>query len=306
MGYFRELPDILYQSQSSDRNSSRDYIRVKNLFRRVKLRDDLQNIFTVFNKYQITEGERPDTVAEKLYGSSSYDWVVLLTAGIINVYDQWPLSDRDLYQYAENKYGNDLTAVRFYETTEVKDSSGRLILPKGKVVDSDFTFFYSDVGKNCYSNSLSRISYTQISSENTPVNSSVIKVNLSKNNVNTGDELLINGIYIPVVSSTNDTTNNVRIITLFSPISIGISQGSTLTFKLKNTILIEKNPVTGISNYEYEVIENEKKRSIYILKPIYLQQVINDTRKAMTYDKSSQYVDNRLIRTENTKASNPF
>ena len=139
MSYFRELPDILYQSQSSDRNSSQDYVRVKNLFRRVKLRDDLQNVFTLFNKYQIKDGARPDTVAEANYGSADYDWVVLLTAGIINVTDQWPLSDKDLYRYVENKYGNELTAVRFYETTEVKDSNGRLILPAGKVVDSNFT-----------------------------------------------------------------------------------------------------------------------------------------------------------------------
>jgi len=215
MGYFRELPDILYQSQASDRNSSRDYIRVKNLFRRVKLRDDLQNVFTVFNKYQITEGERPDTVAEKLYGSSDYDWVVLLTAGIINVYDQWPLSDRDLYQYAENKYGNDLTAVRFYETTEVKDSSGRLILPKGKVVDSGFT--------------------------------------------------------IPNPSNPNATIN----------------------------------PVTAITNYEYEVRKNEDKRGIYILKPEYLQLYLNDMRRIMYYEKSSQFVNRKLIQTENTRNTSP-
>ena len=215
MGYFRELPDILYQSQASDRNSSRDYIRVKNLFRRVKLRDDLQNVFTVFNKYQITEGERPDTVAEKLYGSSDYDWVVLLTAGIINVYDQWPLSDRDLYQYAENKYGNDLTAVRFYETTEVKDSSNRLILPKGKVVDSGFT--------------------------------------------------------IP-----NPSNPNVTI-----------------------------NPVTAITNYEYEVRKNEDKRGIYILKPEYLQLYLNDMRRIMYYEKSSQFVNRRLVQTENTRNTSP-
>ena len=215
MGYFRELPDILYQSQASDRNSSRDYIRVKNLFRRVKLRDDLQNVFTVFNKYQITEGERPDTVAEKLYGSSDYDWIVLLTAGIINVYDQWPLSDRDLYQYAENKYGNDLTAVRFYETTEVKDSSNRLILPKGKVVDSGFT--------------------------------------------------------IP-----NPSNPNVTI-----------------------------NPVTAITNYEYEVRKNEDKRGIYILKPEYLQLYLNDMRRIMYYEKSSQFVNRRLAQTENTRNTSP-
>lgn len=215
MSYFRELPDILYQSQSSDRNSSRDYVRVKNLFRRVKLRDDLQNVFTLFNKYQIKDGARPDTVAEANYGSADYDWVVLLTAGIINVTDQWPLSDKDLYRYVENKYGNELTAVRFYETTEVKDSNGRLILPAGKVVDSNFT--------------------------------------------------------IPNPSNPNANLN----------------------------------PVTAITNYEYEVRKNEDKRSIYLLKPEYLQIYLNDMRRIMYYEKSSQYVDKRLIRTENTKITMP-
>ena len=138
MSYFRELPDLFYQSPLKDRNSSTEYVRVKNLFRRVKLRDDLQNTFTLFNKYQIHQGERPEMVANRVYGDVSYDWVVLLTAGIINVRDQWPLSDFELYRYAENKYGSDLNAIRFYETTEVKDSSGRLILPKGKIVDSNF------------------------------------------------------------------------------------------------------------------------------------------------------------------------
>ena len=215
MSYFRELPDILYQSQSSDRNSSQDYVRVKNLFRRVKLRDDLQNVFTLFNKYQIKDGARPDTVAEANYGSADYDWVVLLTAGIVNVTDQWPLSDKDLYRYAENKYGTDLTAVRFYETTEVKDSNGRLILPAGKVVDSNFT--------------------------------------------------------IPNPSNPNANLN----------------------------------PVTAITNYEYEVRKNENKRSIYLLKPEYLQIYLNDMRRIMYYEKSSQFVNRRLAKTENTRNTLP-
>ena len=139
MSYFRELPDLFYQSPLKDRNSSTEYVRVKNLFRRVKLRDDLQNVLTLFNKYQIPQGARPELVAAELYGSQDYDWVVLLTAGIVNVNDQWPLSDYDLYKFAENKYGSNLNSILFYETTEVKDSSGRLILPKGKIVDSDFS-----------------------------------------------------------------------------------------------------------------------------------------------------------------------
>ena len=215
MSYFRELPNLEYQSFLSSSRGSDEYLLVKNIFRRVKLRDDLQNVFTIFNKYKIQEGARPDTVAEELYGSSQYDWVVLIGAGIINVRNEWPLSDRDIYRYSEQLYGNDLNAVHHYETTEVKDSNGRLILPEGKIVDSNFT--------------------------------------------------------IP--------NPNIPIQTL--------------------------NPVVGISNYEYEVRKNNKKRDIYVLKPSYLQQVINDTRKAMTYDRSSQYVNDKLIRTENTRVTMP-
>lgn len=140
MGYFRELPNIQYQSLfTSQTPSSGDYILAKNLFRRGKLVDEAYQYATVFTKYEIEEGERPDIVAEKLYGSSELDWVVLITAGIIHVRDEWPLSSYQLYNYAENKYGTDLNAVKFYETTEVKDSLGRLILPAGKVVDENFS-----------------------------------------------------------------------------------------------------------------------------------------------------------------------
>jgi hypothetical protein len=215
MSYFRELPNLEYQSFLSSRKGSDDYLLVKNIFRRVKLRDDLQNVFTIFNKYEIQEGARPDTVAEELYGSSQYDWVVLIGANIINVRNEWPLSNGDIYRYSEQLYGNDINAVHHYETIEVKDSRGRLILPAGKIVDSFFT----------------------IPNPNIPV--------------------------------------------------------QTL------------NPVVGISNYEYEVRKNNKKRDIYVLKPSYLQQVINDTRKAMTYDRSSQYVNDKLIRTENTRVTMP-
>ena len=139
MGYFRELPNLRYPSFLQEKGSSFDYVEAKNLFRRTKLRDDLQNNFTLFDKYEIVEGMRPDNVAQELYESDQFDWVVLLVAGITNVRNEWPLSNRDLYYYALDKYGDSLNSNMFFETTEVKDTSGRLILPKGKVVDQNFT-----------------------------------------------------------------------------------------------------------------------------------------------------------------------
>ena len=140
MSYFRELPDFEYQSPFANSTGASDYVTAKNVFRRMKLRDDLKNIFTLFNKRVIEEGERPDTVAEKEYGKSDLDWVVLLSAGIINVRNEWPLSSKDLYNFVVEKYGlAEKDFVHHYETKEVKDSQNRLILPKGKVVDSNFT-----------------------------------------------------------------------------------------------------------------------------------------------------------------------
>ena len=139
MGFFRELPNIEYLSVLSDRDSSLDYIKVKNLFRRVKVRDDLKKYFTVFDRITIKDGARPDQVADKVYGNAELDWVVLITAGIINVNNEWPLSSYELYNYSLEKYGALLNATKHYETIEIRDERNRLILPKGKIVDSDFS-----------------------------------------------------------------------------------------------------------------------------------------------------------------------
>ena len=139
MGFFRELPNIEYLSVLSDRDSSLDYIKVKNLFRRVKVRDDLKKYFTIFDRVTVKDGARPDQIADIVYGNAELDWVVLITAGIINVNNEWPLSSYELYNYSLEKYGALLNATKHYETIEVRDQKNRLILPKGKIVDSEFS-----------------------------------------------------------------------------------------------------------------------------------------------------------------------
>ena len=57
----------------------------------------------------------------------------------------------------------------------------------------------------------------------------------------------------------------------------------------------------GVTYYEYEIKENEKKRNIFVLRIEYLQQFLNDIRNEMTYKRSSQYINDKLIRTENTR-----
>jgi hypothetical protein len=140
MGYFSELPDIAYQSPLSHKNSSTDYIIIKNIFRRVKLFDYIRSASNVFNKYVIGDGERPDTIAESIYGDARLDYVVILVAGITNIQHQWPLQDYQVYNYALEKYGSEaeMTSIHHYETLEIVDDKGRLILPPNLIVDVDF------------------------------------------------------------------------------------------------------------------------------------------------------------------------
>ena len=236
MSYFRELPDILYQSNLLHKVSSQEYIRIKNIFRRVKIQDWIQDNVQFFNKYTIRDGERPDTMAERLYGTSERDWIIILTAGITNIRNDWPLSNYDLYRYVEAKYGTDLNAVHHYETIEVRDNKGRLILPAGQRVDQNFT------------------------------------------------------IPTPYDASATNFYVGVR------------PQSDNIDYRSVNSDI---NPVTGVSNYEYETQLNESKRRIEVMKPIYLQQFLNDMRELMNYKESSRTVNGKLLTTENTRLIGP-
>ena len=140
MSYFSNLPDILIPSPLPDKVSTGDLIRIKNIFRGSKLFDYLKDNVTLFNKYVIKDGDRPDTIASKIYGSSRFDYVVILSAGITNINHEWPVQDYQIYEVALNKYGSEtkMNEVHHYETYEIKDSKGRQILPPNIIVDDSF------------------------------------------------------------------------------------------------------------------------------------------------------------------------
>ena len=140
MPYFNELPNIAYQSPLSHKNSSTDYIVIKNIFRRTKLADYLKDAASIFQKFVIGDGDRPDTIAAKIYGDSRLDYVVVLMAGITNIRHQWPLQDYQVYDYALSKYGSEekMNEIKYHQTFEIRDEQDRQILPPDLIVDADF------------------------------------------------------------------------------------------------------------------------------------------------------------------------
>ena len=236
MAYFRHLPDILYQSPLSHKNSSGDYVAIKNIFRRTKLKDYLQGSVSVFNKYIIEDGERPDTISELLYGSSRYDFVVVLTAGITNINHQWPVQDFQVYDVALNKYGSEtkMNEVHHYETFEIKDSQDRQILPPNLIVDVDFK-----------------------------MDGSALRFG----------------------------TNRFRLIS---------EAGNTQLDDKNEYTVVTDNIARPVTNYEYEINENEKLRKIDVLQRGYLTTFVNDLRDIVRYDRHSRYISGKLSSTELT------
>jgi len=144
--YFRQIPNFEYVNRYQGAGIG-DYITVKNLFRRGKLRDDIFQNLAFFTKYRIDGNDRPDNVANKVYEDPTLDWLVLVCNNIMNIQSEWPLLQRDFDSYLLEKYGDYNTlynGIHHFETSEVKNSQGSIIIPAGLEVQDNFPISYFD------------------------------------------------------------------------------------------------------------------------------------------------------------------
>ena len=144
--YFRRLPDFEYVSRLPDARIG-DYIRVKNLFKKGKIREDIFENLAFFTKYKIVGDDRPDNVAFEVYEDSSLDWLVLTCNNVLNIQSEWPLPQQQFDNYVLDKYGDYNTlynGIHHYETVEEKNSQGVTIIPAGLEVQSNYSVSYYD------------------------------------------------------------------------------------------------------------------------------------------------------------------
>lgn len=143
--YFSQLPDFEYVNRLPDSRIS-DYIPVKNIFMRGKLREDIFQNASVFTKYKVKGNDRPDNVAFEVYGDANLDWLVLTCNNILNVYEEWPMAQINFENYLLEKYEtyDNINSAHHYETTIVKNSSGVVIVPAGLEVDSNYSISFYD------------------------------------------------------------------------------------------------------------------------------------------------------------------
>lgn len=130
--FFNSTPDVLYPD-FTDKSKLK---LSKNLFRKVRPRDNYNSSFIVSKKYTIQPGETPDKIAYTLYGDPEWYWTILLVNNIVDMNTQWPLDPDELEKYIEDKYGDDQNNTRHWETNQIKDASGNVVLETGVIIEA--------------------------------------------------------------------------------------------------------------------------------------------------------------------------
>jgi hypothetical protein len=134
--FFSLLPNVEFsQHRNKYRFTDQDFVVAKNIFRNLTF-DNSAYATDLFAEFTVKDGARPDYIAELLYNDPGYDWVLLLTNRITNLYNDWSLSSASFEKYIFQKYENPLE-IKHWQTIEVKNYMGEVVQPAGIVVYYD-------------------------------------------------------------------------------------------------------------------------------------------------------------------------
>ena len=98
--YFNFFPKTLYSL--SNKSTSADFIT--NIIARFGFEKELKENSNIYYPYDIQDGDTPETIANKYYGSPERHWVVLLFNDIIDPQYDWPLDQRTIIKYINDNY----------------------------------------------------------------------------------------------------------------------------------------------------------------------------------------------------------
>jgi hypothetical protein len=120
MAYFMKFPLMGYTA-----NNNIDFDIVTDITKRVALSEAIKENFSVYDEYDIKDGETPEIVSYRFYNTTDYHWVVLMLNNIIDPRFEWVMSQDNLMRYCQTKYAN-LYDIHHY------------VSGAGLIVDSDF------------------------------------------------------------------------------------------------------------------------------------------------------------------------
>ena len=326
--YFKQVPNLEYVNRTKGNKDISNYITVKNLFKRGRIRPDIFGNLSYFTKYKIIGDDRPDNIANEIYGNPNLDWVILLSNNIQNIQTEWPLPQTSLDEFFLEKYGSyeELNSIHHYETIELKNSQGGVILPGGLETPNKW---------KTNGNYIQAINTTINQISGTESKIATVTMYNGIRNLEVGSEVYIQGVSedtyngrFPVTSilAVGDVVIKFTYVLPSIPEKktiINYSGGEEVTFTVEGNVgtgnayyyeYYDNNSyhtvpaakmTEAVTNYQYEMKKEDDKRNIFTLKPEYLNVIFNDMDEIMPYKKgASQYVSDTLKKGENIRLYN--
>lgn len=114
--------------------TEKDAIVIKNIIQKVNIRRSIKETTEAFVEYELVDGDRPEIIAHKVYGSVNYHWVVLLMNDICNPYYGWIMTDEEIEKYVDKKYGIvNRNALHHYV-----DADGNIVVDEANIPQMEF------------------------------------------------------------------------------------------------------------------------------------------------------------------------
>ena len=106
--YFKGIPNISYDINGTAPNT---FQKVTNIMMRPKFKANVIDEISNYYPYHVKDGERPDILSHRIYGSVAFAYLILLFNDIYDPVFDWPLGSREFDSYIVNKYGSVSSAM---------------------------------------------------------------------------------------------------------------------------------------------------------------------------------------------------
>jgi hypothetical protein len=236
--YFANFPKIVYDF---DLSKGTDYRVVTDITRNVRVRKQILENITLYDYYDIAEGETPEIISEKIYGTPYYHWVIMLVNQRYDYVNDFPLSQLELDSYIDQKYGVKKYHVHDYKVDGfIKEGVNTLVL-RDSAIDG------GGIGEMAVGKVLT--------------------------SVTNGYEARIDDIIVE--------SDNINVTIEVSLRTGKFAPNETVKIRDENTYAevvscVVPAQYTTTSNYDYEFNLNESKRRIKIVDPALVEQLVKE------------------------------
>lgn len=254
MTYFSNLPKIYYDFNINGANEIRV---IRDISTSVRIKKELLETITLYDEYDIKDGETPDIISERIYGSPYYHWIIMLLNERFDYINDFPLSISQLQQHVTDAYGiGNAKKIHHYV-----NSNGYIL--------SATEAYYDQYTNN------KKIICKLTNGNKTVISQTVGAFTEIRNDTSREYQVFGTGISSnDIVKITNFVDNSTFVMNISANLS-GPPIETELTFI---AMINPMNSAIAVTNFEYESEINESKRRIKLLHPSMLQSVMEQLK----------------------------